>query len=99
MTYTAFCMDGEETMVLHFEDRPKFDKWAKSMTMVKEQAARIIAVAPDPKNLCLLDREDIRNWLHHVNFMVNAGTPMLPSILKARINFAETIKNAHSFNI
>jgi hypothetical protein len=99
MTYTALYLDGKEPMVLHFEDQAEFKRWANHMTMVKEQAARITAVTPDWEDLDLSDHGAISQWLDSVDDMVRMGTPMLPSILKARKNFAEMIKDGRSFNI
>jgi hypothetical protein len=91
MTYKGLYIDGEETMVLTFEDMVKFQVWERSMTVVKQEASRMVAAAPDATKLSANDVATIRKWLDGVSEMVEAGTPMLPSILKARVNFAETI--------
>ena len=91
MTYKGLYIDGEETMILYFEDMVQFQVWEQSMTVVKQEASRMVAAAPDATNLSVNDVASIRKWLDGVSEMVEASTPMLPSILKARVNFAETI--------
>jgi hypothetical protein len=84
-------MDGEDTIGLQFEDIAGLRRWENSMTAIKQEAARIVDAAPDPAKLSVTDIAAISKWVNGVTAMVEAGTPVLPSILKARIDFAECI--------
>jgi hypothetical protein len=64
------------------------------MSAIKQEAARIIAANPDAENLTVADVNAIRNWLRSVDAMVEVGTPVSPSILRARISFALAISDS-----
>ena len=93
MTYKGIYLDGAEPMFLQFEDSVGFQLWEQSMTAIKQEAARIIAFNPEAENLTIEEVYAIRNWIRCVDELVEARTPVLPSILRARISFAEAIRH------
>jgi hypothetical protein len=93
MTYNALYMDGMEAVIIHFVNQDFFRKWEQSMEAIKDEAARISAVAAagDQDHISIAIVASIRNWLRAVDAMVDAGQPVLPSIVSARASFAEAI--------
>ncbi len=63
------------------------------MVAIKQEAARIVEDNPNPKNLSVANVSAIRIWLRHVDAVVVAGTPVLPSILTTRNEFDQAISD------
>lgn len=95
MTYKTLYIDGEETMMLEFESIASYNRWAQTMSAIKQEADNIIAANPDKNNLSIADVKAIRNWLKQVDALVEARTPVSPSILKATISFREAISDSN----
>jgi hypothetical protein len=93
MTFKGVCLDGNEKVVVEFEDSRGFQIWQQSMTSIKQEAARIVAANDDAENLREEDVKAVRNWMRRVDEMVEARTPVLPSVLRAINTFAEAIKD------
>eukprot|EP00978_Attheya_sp_CCMP212_P006986 scaffold16320_cov47-Attheya_sp.AAC.1 len=91
MTYTAMYIDGEQTMVIKFGDQASYLRWEGTIREIKTEAARIITECPDSDNLTTANVQAIRIWIKHVDAMVEAGRPVVPSILSARNNFVRVI--------
>jgi hypothetical protein len=91
MTYTAMYIDGEQTMVIKFGDQAGYLRWEGTIREIKAEAARIITECPDSDNLTTANVQAIRIWINRVDAMVEAGRPVVPSILSARINFVRVI--------
>jgi hypothetical protein len=91
MTFKGVCKDGDDELVVEFEDRNKFLIWQQSMTAIKEEAGRIVAENENAENLTKEDVNAVRNWIRRVTEMVEANTPVLPSVLRAKDTFAEAI--------
>ena len=93
MTFKGLYLDGEEEIILEFEDSSGFRIWQQSMGSIKQEAARIVAANEDGGNLTTEDVHAVRNWIRRVDEMVEAPQPVLPSIMRARNTFAEAIKD------
>jgi hypothetical protein len=93
MTFKGIYIDGDQEIILEFEDSSGFQIWQQSMTAIKQEAAIIVAANEDAESLRMEDVNALRNWIRRVDEMVEARTPVLPSILTARNEFAEAIKN------
>jgi hypothetical protein len=91
MTYKGIYVDGDNTVAIQFIDQEAFLKWEVNNHEIKVEATRIISECPDTKFLTAAHVEAIRTWLQHVNAMVEAGTPVLPSILSAANDFIRAI--------
>eukprot|EP00978_Attheya_sp_CCMP212_P045074 scaffold332752_cov28-Attheya_sp.AAC.1 len=91
MTYTAMYIDGEQTMVIKFGDQVGYLRWEGTICEIKAEAARIITECPDSDNLTTANVQAIRIWIKRVDAMVEAGRPVVPSILSARNNFIRVI--------
>eukprot|EP00978_Attheya_sp_CCMP212_P002639 scaffold5374_cov37-Attheya_sp.AAC.1 len=91
MTYTAMYIDGEQTMVIKFGDQAGYLKWEGTIREIKAEAARIITECPDSDNLTTANVQAIRIWIKRVDAMVEAGRPVIPSILSSRNNFVRVI--------
>eukprot|EP00978_Attheya_sp_CCMP212_P011421 scaffold28196_cov55-Attheya_sp.AAC.2 len=91
MTYMVVYMDGDQTMALRFTDEAGFLRWEAINHEIKDEASRIIAECPCPEHLTPVNVQAIRIWLQHIDAMVEAGTPVLPSILSAMDNFVRVI--------
>jgi hypothetical protein len=94
MTFIATYIDGEETMVVEFEDRAGYFNWQTSMSAIKQEVDRIVDANSDAANQSIAQVDALRNWLRCVDAMVEAGTPVAPSILRVRIEFAEAISDS-----
>ena len=93
MTYKGVCIDGDNEVVVEFEDVRRFHIWQQSMAALKQEATCIVAANDDFENLTMENIQAVRNWIRRVDEMVEAGTSVLPSILRARNTFAEDIKD------
>eukprot|EP00978_Attheya_sp_CCMP212_P023007 scaffold69613_cov58-Attheya_sp.AAC.2 len=91
MTYMAVCIDGNKTMTVTFGDQDEFLRWRAIIDEIKDAAAGIIAKCPDPEYQTETNVHAMHSWLTHVDAMMEAGTPVLPSILSARDDFMEVI--------
>jgi hypothetical protein len=95
MTYKVVWCDGAENIgFLEFEDRSGYLIYEQSMRLIKDEAARIVAAANDDvDNLREEDVNAMRNWIRRVDEMVEVRTPVLPSVLRVRNEFAEAIND------
>eukprot|EP00978_Attheya_sp_CCMP212_P001196 scaffold2505_cov63-Attheya_sp.AAC.1 len=91
MVYTGVYMDGELRLIIKFADQPDFLRWKVSMDEIREECNHIIAECSDPNNLPANNVQAIRVWLDRVDSLVDAGRPVLPSVLYARNRFVEAI--------
>jgi hypothetical protein len=91
MTYNVLYMDGVQAISFHFLDQRAFLLWNECMAAIKQEAARIIEGTPKPEDLSVANVAAIRIWLSHVDGVVGAGTPVLPSILRTRNAFDQVI--------
>ena len=80
-------------MMVEFDDSSGFHNWQQSMEAIKQEASRIVAANEDTENIRMEDVHAVRNWIRRVDEMVEARTPVLPSILRERNTFAEAIKD------
>jgi hypothetical protein len=93
MTFKGLCIDGDESMIVEFEDNTGFQIWQQSMRAIKQEAARIVAASQYPENLTMDDVQAVQHWIMRVDEMVQTRKPVLPSILRARNAFAEAIED------
>jgi hypothetical protein len=94
MPFKGVCLDGYEQMAVEFEDKSSFVDWQLSMMAIKAEAHCIVLACDHRQaNLTMEDVRAIRNWIRRVNEMVQASTPVLPTILTARDTFADTIED------
>eukprot|EP00978_Attheya_sp_CCMP212_P034007 scaffold140367_cov54-Attheya_sp.AAC.4 len=91
-TYNAIYMDGEEVMYVQFQNCEEYDAWHQCIDALKVEASRIIAAYPDPDEILVAGAAAIRNLILHVDAMVEARMPVIPSVLRARNNFADLIR-------
>lgn len=93
-TFNGIYLDGDKVMDVMFEDEEEYDSWYKCTNALKEEASRIIAAHPDPEDLSSAGAEAIRNWILHVNTMLEARIPVIPSVLKVRNDWTQLIREA-----
>ena len=85
MPYNVIHLDGKEQMLLQFENGEGYLRWQRLIGAIKQEAARIIAAYPDTDDMSIEGVDTIRCWLRSVDAMVEAHTPVPPSIMRARV--------------
>ena len=84
-------LDGEEQMLLQFENKEVYLEWQRLIGAIKQEAARIISAYLESNDIGIEGEDAIRCWLRSVDAMVEAHTPVPPSIMRARVDLAGAV--------